>query len=201
MSETKKPSEQLRSPRADVGSVVENRPFPLLRPNPEKSLPGRLLLAAIVVGALAFWILAREKPPSSPGLLALACGAPALAGLAWMVRRRRFQGIFLLGQLLFTVLETTAWIRRAPFPLGAAPIVPAAMMLWGLAGMARRADELERRILVGALAAASAIAVSAMLAYGLAETLGAVRAPAVAWFEVHVLALYAGLVIVSRRYN
>ena len=194
MNETKKPSSL---PGID-GSTVENRPFPLLRPNPKESLPGSLFVAA---GALAFWILARGKSPTSLGLLALVSGEPVLAGLAWMFRRRLYQGIFLSGQLLLIVLDTAGGFRHAPFPLGAVPTLAAALMLLGLFGMARKADELERRVLQAALVLACGIAVCAMLGYSVAETLGAPRAAAMVWFEILVLGLYAGLVIVARRYS
>lgn len=177
---------------------VENRPFPLLRPNPKESLPGGFLVAA---GALAYWILARGKSPASLALPALVGGVPVLAGLAWMIRRRHHQAIFLSGQLLLIVLGTAGDLRKAPFPLGAVPLLPAVLMLWGLFGMARKADELERRVLQGALAVAFGIALCAALLYGAAETLGASRAPAIAWFEIMVLGLYAGLMVVARRYQ
>ena len=179
-------------------SKLENRPFPLLRPNPRESLPGSLFVAA---GALVFWILARGKSPESLGLLALACGVPVLAGLAWMIRRRFHQGIFLSGQALLIVLGTAGGLRGAPFPLGVVPLLPAVLMLWGLFGMARKADELERRVLKGALALATGFALCAMLLYGVAETLGARRAPAITWFEILVLGMYAGLMLVARRYS
>ncbi len=198
MNQPQKPADGFRSPAHDDGGGAQNMPFPLLRPNSSQTLPGGLLVSA---GALAFWITTRERMPSSLGLLALACGVPVLAGLAWMIRRRLSKGIFLTGQLLLVVLETTAWVRNAPFPLGATPILAAALMLWGLFGMARKADELERRVLQAALAVATAIAVFAMLAYTAAETLGAPRVPAIVWFEILVIALYAGLVIVGRRYS
>jgi hypothetical protein len=196
MSEPKNPSESLGWFRGD--SALENRPFPLLRPNPKESLPGGLFVAA---GALAYWILAREKSPSSLALPALVGGLPVLGGLAWMIRRRLHQAIFLSGQLLLIVLWTAGDLRRAPFPLGAVPLLPAGLMLWGLLGMARKADELECRVLQGALALASGIALCAFIVYGLAETLGAHRAPAIFWFGVLVLGWYAGLAIVARRYS
>lgn len=197
MDQPQKPSDGFQSPVENDSGGAQNMPFPLLRSEPSQTLPGGLLIAA---GALAFWIATRERMPSSPGILALACGVPILAGLAWMIRRRQSKGIFLAGQLLLVVVETTDWVRNAPFPLGATPLIPAALMLWGLFGMARKTDELERRVLQAAFAVATAIAVCAMLAYSAAETLGAPRAPAMAWFEILVIALYAGLVIIGRRY-
>ena len=179
-------------------TAVENRPFPLLRPAPAEGLPGKILVGA---GALAFWILAREKTPGSLGLAEIVCAVPVLIGLAWMIRRRYMQGLFLSGQLLLIVLLTSGGFRRAAFPLGALVILPAALMVWGLLGMARASDELERRVLQGALVLACGIAVFGVLAYSFAETLGAPRLPAMTWFEVLVLGLYAGLVIEARRYS
>ena len=198
MEESKTPSESHGRSRADADGDPCNRPFPLLRPNPKESLPAKLFVAA---GALVFWILARGKSPESLGLLALGCGLPVLAGLAWMIRRRLHQAIFLSGQALLVVLGTAGGLRGAPFPLGVVPLLPAVLMLWGLFGMARKTDELERRVLQGALALASGIALCAMLVYGVAETLGARRAPAITWFEILVIGLYAGLMIVGRRYS
>ena len=198
MNQSQKPSDGFRSLDGEGGGGAQNMPVPLLRPGP-RQMPLPAILVS--VGALAFWIASRDKMPSSPGLLALACGAPVIAGLAWIIRRRLSKGIFLAGQLLLTVLVTIPWVRNAPFPLGAAPVLPAALMVWGLFGMAREADELERRVLQAALSVATAIVVTAMLAYTAAEALGAPRAPAIAWFEILVVALYAGLVIVGRRYR
>jgi hypothetical protein len=176
---------------------IENRPFPLLRPNPKESMPGAAFVAA---GALAFWLLAMGKKPESLGLLALVCGVPVLGGLAWMIRRRYYQTIFLTGQLLLLVLARGE-LRREPFPLGVVPLLPAVLMVWGLFGMARKADELERRVLQAALAVAFGIVLCATLAYGVAETLGAPRAPAIAVLEVLVIVTWAGLVIAARRYR
>jgi hypothetical protein len=177
---------------------IDDRPFPLMRPNAAVGLPASLLVAA---GALAFWIVGRGRTPDSLGVLALVCGVPVLAGTAWMIRRRSYQGIFLTGQLLLIVLQTSGGFRGAPFAFGAVPILAGAMMLWGLFGMARKADELERQVLKSALSVATAIAACAMLAYTAAEALGAPRAPAMLWFEILVIAMYAGLAIAGRRYS
>ena len=199
MNETERPSDRFRSLTEDEGSAGDNRPFPLLRPNPKDALPPSLL---VIAGALAFWLLTRERTPGSLSPLALVgCGALVLAGLAWMIRRGLHQGIFLSGQLLLIVLETTADVRRAPFPLGAAPVLAALLMLFGLFGMERKADELERRVLKGGLAVAAMLGAGAMVAWSITESLGAPRAPAMAWFGVLILGLYAGLVIVARRYS
>jgi hypothetical protein len=198
MNETKEPSGPFREAPGDHGDTVNDRPFPLLRPNPRESLPGGLLVA---LGALVFWLLAREKSPESLGPLALACGAPVLAGLVWMILRRYYQALFLSGQLLLLVLGTSGGLRSAPFPLGLVPLLPAALMLWGVAGIARKCDELERRVLEGAVAIAFGIGLCATVVYGAAETLGASRAPAILWFAILVVALYAGLMITARRYS
>jgi hypothetical protein len=161
-------------------------------------------LLAFSIGGRA--LRARESSPIA--LLVLACLA-GLALAAWGIRRMWRRGddaalmeAGMLGFLFFIgIHEKTP--KGSPLALFAAllPLAPAALFAWSTLRLARRADELQRRIAQEALAFGFVVALFAALTGAALEAAGLPRWNWDWMAGILVLACGVGFLIANRRYR
>jgi hypothetical protein len=159
------------------------------------TLSASMRLAATKPGAPILW------------MLWLATGGLALL-LVWQflhLWRRRESWALYLGAALLFVLTYRLGNRRpeiAPLelPLAILLLAPAALLIWAFVRQVRGADELQRRILLEALAIAFAVEFTAAIAFALLESFDVPRPPSVLWAALLVMSWSVGLAVASRRY-
>jgi hypothetical protein len=116
------------------------------------------------------------------------------------------KGLYLAASLLFILLSLVVKLSsRVPssleLPLAAAGLTPAAFLVWALVGQVRRADELERRILLEALAIAFVVEFTVAIVYAFLEGLGVARPPSILWASLLVISWSVGLVLRATHYE
>lgn len=161
----------------------------------------RLLLSATMrsaaarPGSAAVWGLA---------LASLAAALLLLWELVRLWRRREKWALYLGAALLFILLYRLGGnrpeIASLELPLAILLLAPAALLLWAFVQQIRRADELQRRILLEALAVAFAVEFTAAIVFSLLEAFDVPRPPSVFWAALLVISWSVGLAISSRRY-
>lgn len=162
----------------------------------------RLLLSATMrnaaarPGSAAVWGLA---------LASLVAALLLLWQLARLWRQRENWALYLGAAILFILLyrlgNNRPEIAPLELPLAILLLAPAALLLWAFVRQIRRADELQRRILLEALAVAFAVQFTAAIAFSLLEAFDVPRPPSVLWASLLVLSWSVGLAISSRRYE
>jgi hypothetical protein len=79
------------------------------------------------------------------------------------------KALYIAAAALFVLLTALVkWSSRFPsleLPIAAVGLAPAALLVWALVGNIRRADELERRILLEALAIAFVVELTVAIVY------------------------------------
>jgi hypothetical protein len=180
---------------------------------PMKESGPDLILMGIgsAVFILAFAATGRAlRPPESS--LALPFEVAALAGLAlaaWAILRmwRRQDDAALMEAGLLGFIFFLGIYEKAPkgsppaFFAALLPLAPAALFAWSTIRIARRADELQRRIAQEALAFGFVVSLFAALAGAALEAAGLPRLNWVWMAGVLVLACGVGMVLANRRYR
>jgi hypothetical protein len=148
--------------------------------------------------------------PGSAAAFALALASLAVAlSLLWQLRRiwrrRDSWALYLGAALLFILLYKTG--RHRPelaaleLPLAILLLLPAGLLVWAFVRQVRQADELERRILLQALAFAFVVEFTVAIGYAFLEGLDVPRPPSILWASLLVMSWAVGLGIFSRRYE
>ena len=162
---------------------------------------------------IAFSVARRAGRAGESGLaIPAACAGALFLGLATlpfvrMARRSDYWALSQAALLAFFVFFSV--YDRSKFPSGSAwlfvtavlPLLPAGVLLWSLTRMFRRADELQRRIVYEALAAAFVATLSVTLAGAFLQSAGL---PTLGWIwiaGVLVVSWTLGLVAAGRRYR
>ena len=134
-----------------------------------------------------------------------ACLALLLFLFARILRRDENWTLYLAGALATAMLANWQLASEhagvAEIALALLALLPAALVVWAFIRMLRQADELQRRILLQALAFAFTVTFSAAFIWAVLEGIGLPRAPAIAWCSVLVISWAVGLGIFSRRYE
>ena len=182
-----------------------------VRPMKESGPDLILMGIGAAVFILAFVVTGRAlRAPGSSD--ALSFGAVAVAGLAlaaWAIlrmwRRQDDAALMEAGMLSFIFflgLHEKA-PKGSPLALFAAllPLAPAALFAWSTIRIARRADELQRRIAQEALAFGFVVSLFAALAGAALEAAGLPRLNWVWMAGVLVLTCGVGMVLANRRYR
>jgi hypothetical protein len=180
---------------------------PMKESGPDLILMG--IGAAVFILAFAATGRALRAPGPSDALPFVAGAMAGLALAAWAVLRmwRRQDDAALmeagmLGFIFFLGLYEKA-PKGSPLALFAAllPLAPAALFAWSTIRIARRADELQRRIAQEALAFGFVVSLFAALAGAALEAAGLPRLNWVWMAGVLVLACGVGIVLANRRYR
>jgi hypothetical protein len=179
----------------------------------ESSRDFLLSAAGTALFLVAFSAARRAGRAGESGLaIPAACAAALFLGLAaWrFVRMARRSDDWALSQAaLLAFFVFFSMYDRSKFPRGSAwsfatallPLLPAGVLLWSLTRMFRRADELQRRIVYEALAAAFVATLSVTLAGAFLQSAGL---PTFGWIwiaGVLVVSWTIGLVAANRRYR
>jgi hypothetical protein len=182
---------------------------------PKKESGQDLILMALGVAGflLAFAALARAmRTAVSNGTLIPLLGLASLAGLGvavWAVVRmwRRGDDAALmnagsLGIVVWTGL-IDKWPEGSPLAVGSALLMlaPASLFAWSIFRLARRADELYRRIALEGLAFGAAVSLFAALTGAALESAGLPRFNWAWMAAILVVSCGVGIVLANRRYQ
>lgn len=129
-----------------------------------------------------------NEPPSKPKSALFAGKALYLAAATLFV-------------LLTGLVKLSSRVPSLELPIAAVGLAPAALLVWALVGNIRRADELERRILLEALAIAFVVEFTVAIVYAFLEGLGVSRPPSILWASLLVISWSVGLAIRSAHYE
>ncbi|HEY2798923.1 MAG TPA: hypothetical protein VGK26_13620 [Thermoanaerobaculia bacterium] len=129
--------------------------------------------------------------------------------LLWQLRviwKRRDSWALYLGAALLLILFYKAGNNRpelspVEIPLAILLLLPAGLLVWAFVRQVRQADELERRILLQALAFAFVVEFTVAIAYALLEGMDVARPPSILWASLLVMSWAVGLGIFHRRYE
>lgn len=149
------------------------------------------------------------SPSAAAWGLAAASALAALAVL-WQFfriwRRREDWTLSLAAGLLFIVFYKAGHNRPElsafELPLAVLLLAPAAILIWAFIRSIRRADELQRKILLEALAIAFVVQFATAIVYAFLEGPDVHRRPpSILWASLLVISWSVGLAIASRRYE
>src|ERR1700687_3890877 len=134
--------------------------------------------------------------PRSPAAWGLTLASLVLAlSLVWQLlriwRRRDSWALYLGAALLFVLLykagNTRPDLAPIELPLAILMLLPAGLLIWAFLRQVRQADELERRILLQALALAFVVEFIVAIVYAFLEGLDVPRPPSILWASLLVL--------------
>jgi predicted permease len=172
-------------------------------------------LIAIYFAALAFRVLARHalkeaagiwSTPALPFTLGAAAALAAVGFLFARILRRQEHWTLYLGAVFATAM-LYGWEGAAPrgsaadVALALLPLLPAGLVVWAFFRMVGQADEMQRQILLRALAFAFTVTFAASFAWAFLEGIGLPRAKAITWCALLVISWAIGIGIYSRRYG
>jgi hypothetical protein len=172
-------------------------------------------LVAIYFAALAFRVLTRhamkgaDEAWTTPALLFTLGAAVSLAAVVFLFARilRRREPWTLYLAAVFATAMLYGWEGVAPrgsaadIALALLPLLPAALVVWAFFRMMRQADEMQRQILLRALAFAFTATFAASFVWAFLEGIGLPRAKAIVWCSLLVVSWAVGIWIFSRQYG
>ena len=194
-------------------------PHDTMSKSPQKIALAQLLALAAsgLLLRLALSATLRAWPQSAPPRAGIAGIAWMLAAsslalallLLWQLLRiwhsRDSWALYLGAALLFILFYKTGKYRPelspVELPLAILLLLPAGLLVWAFLRQIRQADELQRRILLQALAFAFVVEFSVAIVYAFLEGLDVPRPPSILWASLLVISWAVGLGLFARRYE